>query len=305
MTNPKVCIIILNWNGLVDTIECLESLKKITYPNYKVIVVDNASSGDDVEVLTQKYGGYIHIIQNDKNYGFAEGNNIGIKYALAHLAPNYVFLLNNDTVVAPDMLDELIKVTEGNKRIGIACPLTYWYDQPEAAWYDGGMKIDLYRGICTERRKKNYDQPVIESEFATGAAMLVKRGTLESAGLLPEYHYFGVEDIDYSLNALRHGFAIVCATRAKVWHKGSRYVSATRIGYHYRGWQIMRRKYLSTPGYIIATICSLIWGIFRAIMPFFRYLYHGNFKEIRNFGKKTVEALKGTLCGTTWKSNDR
>jgi len=79
MNYPKVSIIILNWNGLGDTIECLESLKKITYPNYEVIVVDNGSEGNDAQVLQEKFGDYIHLIQNEKNYGFAEGNNNALK----------------------------------------------------------------------------------------------------------------------------------------------------------------------------------------------------------------------------------
>ena len=85
---PKVAIIILNWNGLEDTIECLESLKKMSYTNYDVIVVDNGSEGNDVEVLRDKYGEWAHIIENDKNYGYAEGNNIGLKYALKNSNPD-------------------------------------------------------------------------------------------------------------------------------------------------------------------------------------------------------------------------
>ena len=75
MSHPTVSIIVLNWNGLKDTMECLESLKKITYPNYNVIVIDNGSEGDDAKILTEKFGDYVHIIQNDKNYGFAEVRN--------------------------------------------------------------------------------------------------------------------------------------------------------------------------------------------------------------------------------------
>jgi len=120
MSPPKVCIIVLNWNGLSDTVECLESLRKLGYSNYGVIVVDNASKGDDVEVLKQRYGGYVYLIKNDRNYGFAEGNNIGIRYALGNLKPDYYFLLNNDTVVAPDVLDELVAVGERDDRIGVS-----------------------------------------------------------------------------------------------------------------------------------------------------------------------------------------
>ena len=95
--NPKVSIIILNWNGLDDTVHCLESLEKIIYSNYDVIVVDNGSEGNDAQILREKFKDYIHVIENDKNYGFAEGNNIGIRYALKDSAPDYILLLNSDT----------------------------------------------------------------------------------------------------------------------------------------------------------------------------------------------------------------
>ena len=115
---PEVSIIILNWNGLEDTIECLESLKKITYPNYKLIIVDNGSEGNDVAVLRHRFGSYIHIIEKDKNYGFTEGNNIGMRYALKGEA-RYILLLNNDTIVDPDFLSNLIKVAAGDPKIGL------------------------------------------------------------------------------------------------------------------------------------------------------------------------------------------
>ena len=112
MDYPKVSIIVLNWNGLDDTIECLESLRDVTYPNYRVIVVDNGSAGDDVRILRERFEECAHIIANDRNYGFAEGNNIGMRYALDSFDPTYLLLLNNDTVVAPDFLDKLFKVAD-------------------------------------------------------------------------------------------------------------------------------------------------------------------------------------------------
>lgn len=303
----KVSIIILNWNGLEDTIECLESLKKIAYPYYEVIVVDNASEGDDVRILREKFGDYIYMIENDKNYGFAEGNNIGIRHVLGK-DTDYVFLLNNDTIVDPEFLSELINVAEADRRIGIICPMIYYYDQPDRVWFGRGLKVDLYRGICTEMRKKESSQLVVASEVVTGTAMLIRRETLETVGLLPQ-HFFGVEDIDYSLAVLRAALRIGVVPKARVWHKGSRSVDhnvgVARVGYHYRGWQVMRRKYLTTTGYVVATFCSLIWAILRSVIPLVRYLYRGDFREVRNFFRKVVQALKGTIAGLSWRSKER
>ena len=126
MNHPKISVIILNWNELDDTIECLDSLKKITYPNYEIIVVDNGSKGNDAQVLQEKFSDYIHLIQNDRNYGFTGGTNIGMRYALNNSAPDYILVLNSDTVVDSEFLAEMVKVTEADPASGIAgagkCP---------------------------------------------------------------------------------------------------------------------------------------------------------------------------------------
>jgi GT2 family glycosyltransferase len=301
---PKVSIIILNWNGLDDTIECLDSLRRITYPNYEVVVVDNASAGDDVRVLREKFGDYIHSIQNDKNYGFAKGNNIGMRYAQNNSNPAYLLLLNNDTVVAPDFLNEMVQVAECDRGIGIVCPIIYWYDEPQKIWYGKIMKVDLYRGICIERPINISEESMVKSGFATGAAMLVKRETIEKIGLLPEDYFFGVEDVDYSIATLKAGFTIAIATRALVWHKGSKSITVAGIGSHYRSWQIMRRKYLATPAYQISTISALIWAMLRSVIPFMRYIYRGDWQELRNYFRKITVALKGTIEGLMSKPND-
>ena len=297
---PHVSIVILNWNGLKDTIECLESLQKVTYPNYEVTVVDNASEGDDVEVLRERFAGYVHVIANDKNYGFAKGNNIGIRHALERNGA-YVFLLNNDTVVDPEALTELVALAEADRELGILCPLVYWYDRPDKVWFGGGFKVDLWRGTCTLNRRLDFSQPIIPSEVATGAAMLIRRETIEKVGLLPEYHFFGVEDFDYSIQALRQGFRIAVAAKAKVWHKGSRSetgASVVRMRYSYRGWQMMRRKYLSTAGYLLATVYGLACAGIQFSTVLFGYVCRGDWRGVFVVLQKTAQAIKGTIQGS-------
>ena len=229
MTYPKVSIIIINWNGLEDTMECLESLKQITYPNYDVIVVDNGSQGNDVPVLKEKFGDYISLIENDRNYGFAGGNNIGIRYALSNRSPDYILLLNNDTVVDPEFLIELIKVAETNPAIGIAGAKIYYYDKPNQL-QDVGGKINLWKGkvvhtprVVAERIKRvefdrgQYDS-IKEVDAVAGCCFLIKKGVLESIGLLDENLAYW-EDTDYCLRAKRAGCKTVYVPAAKVWHK--------------------------------------------------------------------------------------
>jgi len=226
MNYPKVSIIILNWNGLEDTIECLESLKKITYPNYEVIVVDNASEGDDVKILKEKFGDYIHIIENDKNYGFAEGNNIGMRYALSSSAPTHLMLLNNDTVVAPDFLEELVKVAESEAEIGIVGPKIYYYDfegRKNVIWFAGG-KIEWWRRwVYPHIGRNDKDLPQYQNlttvDWVSGAAMMLKSSIIRELSFLDSQYFFGDEDVDYCLRARKHGFKIVYVSTARVWHK--------------------------------------------------------------------------------------
>lgn len=115
---PRVSIIILNYNGLKDTIECLETLKKITYPNYEIIVVDNGSKGSDTKILEEKYKNYIKVIRNKENLGFAGGNNVAIRKVIENGKSKYILLLNNDTTVEPNFLDELVKCAEKHPKAG-------------------------------------------------------------------------------------------------------------------------------------------------------------------------------------------
>jgi GT2 family glycosyltransferase len=221
LTQPKVSIIILNWNGLEDTGECLDSLKKITYTNYEVLVVDNASAGDDVKVLRDRFGDYVRIIENNRNYGFAEGNNIGMRYVL-NRGTDYVLLLNNDTTVAPDFLSEMIQVGESDEEIGVLGPKIYLYDEPNVIWEAGG-RINWWLGaiiVFGERRVDagQYDK-LAERDILSGAVLFIKAPLLGKISLLDSSFFFGYEDYDFCIRARRAGFKVVYVPRAKVWHK--------------------------------------------------------------------------------------
>src|SRR3989344_4022189 len=165
--SPRVSIIILNWNGVNDTIECLDSLKEITYPNYEIIIVDNGSKWDDVKILSKKFGKYIRIIKNDKNYGFAEGNNIAIRKVMEENKSKYVLLLNNDTVVDKKFLDELVKTGESDEKIGIVGPIIYNYYTKEIDFAGGKINWWLARPYQIKKEEREY------TDFITGCCMLI------------------------------------------------------------------------------------------------------------------------------------
>ncbi len=257
---PKVAIIILNWNGWRDTIECLESLYQITYPNYEVIVVDNGSKDNSIEMISKYCEGELTveskfipcnpenkpisikefakceieskreinnlfensyanseliIIKNEKNYGFAEGNNIGIEFALNNGA-KYIFMLNNDTVVASNFLELLIEVMEKDAEIGIAGPTCYYYDEPSTVW-QAGIIFNWWTGEI-----KNISASRIqEVDCVSGCAMLIKNTVFKNISLLDTRFPFGNEDFEYCTRARRKGFRVVHVPDSKIWHKVS------------------------------------------------------------------------------------
>ena len=133
---PSVYIIVLNWNGKDDTLECLASIAAIQYADFETVVVDNGSSDDSVAAIRAQRP-ELHIIETGQNLGFAEGNNVGIKYAMAHHA-DYIFILNNDTTVDPLLLQHLVSSAQRHPDAGIIGPKTYYHAHPQVIWSAGG-----------------------------------------------------------------------------------------------------------------------------------------------------------------------
>ena len=268
--NPKVFIIILNWNNWSDVIECLESLKNNDYPNYEVVIVDNGS-----KERPQAPSSDIKIIYNKKNLGFSEGNNIGIKYALENGA-DYVLLLNNDTIVSNNFLSKLVKVAESDKEIGMTAPKIYSYDQKDKIWFAGGKINWLYnKGEMKgydEIDRGQYDLPEMQnSDYLTGCCLLVKKNVIEKIGLLPEEYFLYYEDTDWSFSVQKAGFKNVFVPGSKIWHKGSKSsqeFSVPYIYYHVRNGLILAKKY--APWYIKPMIhLDVVWCIIKQFIKLF------------------------------------
>ena len=229
--NQKASIIIVNYNGAEDTLECLDSLSKIDYPEYEIILVDNASS-DASFVLNEVHKNFpaVKILAMPRNLGFAGGNNAGIKTALDGGA-RYVILLNNDTVVAPDFLSQMIKAAESNEGIGIVGAKIYYFAEKNRIWYNGGIFSWTGGGrhIQDGTIDGNHDDTEIkDTEYITGCALLIKREAVEKIGLLCEDFFMYHEDIEWSLRAQKAGYKTMVAPAAHIWHKVSR--TASKMG---------------------------------------------------------------------------
>lgn len=249
----KISIIIINYNGVADTRECLRSLADITYRPYDVVVVDNGSRDPNEARELQKSFPDITVIRSEENKGFAGGNNSGIKVA-EERGSDYVLLLNNDTIVDPKFLDEMVTSAEADKQIGIVGAKIYYHAEPEVIWYDGGS-FSWSRGVKHVRigmRDANQnDTTSRRTDFITGCTMLVRMSALKKIGLLEESFFMYHEDVDWCLRARREGFLLMVAPGAHVWHKVAR--SAITMGeptihyYDARNTLLLARRNASLP----------------------------------------------------------
>lgn len=255
---PKVCIIILNWNSWRDTIECLKSLFNIKYNNYDIILVDNASEDDSINKIIEyldklgfkldffKYdsenmpinGLYetkknntsifnsrrIIIIENDSNYGFAKGNNIGIEYVNK---PNtdYILLLNNDTIVDEEFLNDLINVAELKHKIGFVGPKVYYHDfngRKDIINFAGGS-LNMWKGQASHNGINESDNgqfdTIKEVDYVQGSCILFKKEIIEKVGLMNSDYFMYWEEADWCVRGLEMGYKSVFAPKSKIWHK--------------------------------------------------------------------------------------
>jgi len=214
---PKIYIVILNWNGLHDTLQCLQTVYNMDYANYEVIVVDNASTDGSNRVIPQEYPEVIYL-RNEINLGYTGGNNIAIRHALNRDA-EYVWLLNNDTAVEPDCLRKIVEVAESAPEIGLVSPLVCYYDNPEIIQFCGNfVDWEKHDFIDVRQRPQLPDTPLT----LWGTALLAKRALVETIGLFNENFFAYYEDQEYSLRTLNAGFKTRIVTEARVYHKDSR-----------------------------------------------------------------------------------
>lgn len=219
-TTPSVAVVILNWNGKEDTLECVASVRRLIYPQYKVVVVDNGSTDDSVDSIRECHPD-ITILQTGANLGYAGGNNVGIRWALEHDA-EYVLVLNNDTVVAPDMLSQLVSVALVDPRIGLLGPSNFYYARPtELCSVGATLRAPAYRGytlVGDGDMKESWRGPV-QFDALVGSAMLIHRRVFEELQLFDERFFLCYEEFDFAMRAARAGYSCVFVPDAKIWHK--------------------------------------------------------------------------------------
>ena len=213
-------IITINYNGLKDTCELIDTLP-LNDETIEVIVVDNASTQDEATELEKRYP-LIIVIRSDKNLGFAGGNNLGIQAAHG----KYLFFINNDAILPqPSALSLLITRLESSDQIGMVCPKIRftWGKQPiQYAGYTPLSKITLRNKSIGfgEQDNGQYDTPH-PTPYAHGAAMMVKQEVIEKAGVMPECYFLYYEELDWSMMIRRAGYEIWYEPACTIFHKES------------------------------------------------------------------------------------
>lgn len=240
--NRSILIIILNWNGWADTKECLNSVLNLKEVDFTTVVIDNGST-TDCELIEQ-YGlqhfqstsvyikedimqastlpvaspGSLILIKNNENLGFAKANNIGIRFAEL-TSYEYVYLLNNDTIVESSSLQKLFKVLQTMSYVAVVPQIRY-YEPADTIWCCGGKINGFYEEYYYKNKPFNTlpDKNIIDITFATGCALLFKRSFIKN---LSEKFFFGEEDFELSLRMREQGLKMCCVLDSIIYHKES------------------------------------------------------------------------------------
>ncbi len=213
--NSLIYIILLSYNGETWLKNCIESLLISNYSNFRILMIDNASSDDSV-ALVKKCFPKVEILVNIENRGFAAGMNLGIKHALSSGA-DYVFLINQDTKVDVTCLRELVNVAYCDKRIGVLVPVQFKYGTTRLhAVFARWLKLNL--GFDGDHLNGTDVKPFYEVKHASGAAMLVNLTAMKTVGLLDPIYFSYFEESDLCRRMRLHGFKIGLCPRAIFWH---------------------------------------------------------------------------------------
>ncbi len=286
MSKPKVSVVVVNYNGKKFLDKCLSSLKNQTYPNFEIILVDNASSDGSVEYVKEHFS-EIHIIENPKNYGFAKGNNIGIKVAKGEL----IATLNTDTEVTQLWIEELVKGITSSKEVGMCASKMLFMKNPEIINSTG---ICISRsGACWDRgmfERDNGQYQSIEEVFGpcAGAAMY-RKSMLEEIGLFDEDFFAYMEDVDLAFRGRLGGWKCMYVPNAVVYHfHGGTAGVGSDFSIYYGNRNILWNSVKNFPPRMLLT--SLPWIIGRniAVIPY--YIFKGRGTTII---KSKIDAIKG------------
>lgn len=293
--SPLVYIILVNYNTCDDTIECIKSIKQIYYENYKIIVVDNASMDNSYDRLKNIFPNDL-IINSNENLGFAGGNNIGIGKALENGA-EYVLLLNNDTVVEKDFLNQLVSTFDENLNIGIVgCKINY-YNKKDIINYAGGEILweKFTTNFFRTDEKDDKTEEVKEITFVSGCAMMISEKVFNDIGVLDDSYFMYYEDTDFCAKASEKGYKLLYQPKSVIYHKISA-SSGGDLSPFVLYWSTKNRiKFKNKFAYKVSKKNSIYFDVFNLISRITRiviYIFKGDTKKAKAILKGYVDGIK-------------
>lgn len=223
-SQPRVAILILNWNGMRDTLETLESVHRLHYGNFEVVLVDNGSTDDSCNAIASAFPA-VRLIAPPVNLGVAGGRNLGIETILQRPSIDYVLILDNDVTVEPSLLDKLVAAAERDADLGIIAPVVYYQSDPQRIWSAGSRFV--FREVISRLRLTNHvvtqslPEGIEHVDALSGCCMLVKRRVFETIGGFNPYYFMVCDDSEFCYRAAQAGFKRGVVTLARLWHKVS------------------------------------------------------------------------------------
>jgi GT2 family glycosyltransferase len=274
----RILILILTYNGSRYIEDCLSSLQQLTYPPdaFEILVVDNASTDDTVAAVRREWPG-VRVVENERNLGFAGGNNVGLRYAIGQ-GFDYVYLLNQDTVVTPDFLTETLAVVRQDSTIGAAQSKLLLYDEKDKINTVGNELHYLGFGYAGGHRTPDHEMDVAEIAYASGACVLLRVSALKDVGLFYENLFLYHEDLDLGWQLRLAGYKIMLSPRSVVYHKYEFSRSSSKFYYLERN-----RHLLILQNYKLATLLLIAPAAVAMQFAMFIYSFFAGFwrEELR------------------------
>lgn len=225
--NASVAIIVVNWNGYEFTRNCLQSLARISQPDFQVILVDNASEDDSSTKLRAEFS-HLTLLESEQNLGFTGGNNLGIAHALAE-GYDYLLLLNNDTEVEPDFISLCLATLQEDPGIAAVQPLMYYLHDKKTVWNAGGEYRKWMGASISLTQRPISDRPYF-TEWITGCCILVKAEVVREVGPLDDRYFAYFEDVDWSLRMRNAGYMLQVVPSAVIYHEAGASLKSKKSG---------------------------------------------------------------------------
>jgi GT2 family glycosyltransferase len=285
---PLISIITLNYNQTTVTCQFLESTKKLTYPNFEILVCDMASAIDPRPQIESGDYPNTRVLVSEKNLGFAGGNNWGMRQARG----TFFFIVNNDTEVTGDLLDKLLAPFSKDPTIGVTCPKIRYFSPSNVIQYAGFNPMNSYTGRTTAIGEKDLDNGQYDKSGPThgahGCAMLVSRAVTERTGMFPERFFLYYEEWDWSARILKAGYTIWYSADALIYHKESMSVGKNnpmKVYYHTRNRILYMRRNTNSGQLIVFTLFFIFFSVPKSIVTF---IINRQFVQLKYFFKGII-----------------